>query len=74
MDRILKGIIRYRNVKKEKMVKQFKEVKDNPTVSNFYKKNIFCDMCINFENMRIEERSIFKLFFVFSQKLFSLHV
>lgn len=32
MDRILKGIMRYRNVKKEKMVEQFKQVKNNPTV------------------------------------------
>ncbi|XP_068903243.1 beta carbonic anhydrase 1 isoform X3 [Tenebrio molitor] len=31
MDRILRGIMRYRSVKKEQMVKQFVQVKDNPT-------------------------------------------
>lgn len=34
MDRILRGIMRYRSVKKEQMVKQFVQVKDNPTVSS----------------------------------------
>ncbi|XP_022913687.1 beta carbonic anhydrase 1 isoform X1 [Onthophagus taurus] len=31
MDRILRGVMRYRNVGKEMMLKQFQEVRDNPT-------------------------------------------
>lgn len=31
MDRVLRGIMRYREVKREKMVQQFLQVKDNPT-------------------------------------------
>lgn len=33
MDRILKGIMRYRTLDLKRMVDQFKEVKDNPMVS-----------------------------------------
>lgn len=33
MDKILKGIMRYRCETKEHMVKQFLQVRDNPTVS-----------------------------------------
>ena len=35
MDRILRGIMKYRCCKKEQMVKQFVKVRDNPTVSDF---------------------------------------
>lgn len=33
MDRILKGIMKYRHYDLKTMVKQFEQVKDNPTVS-----------------------------------------
>lgn len=33
MDRILKGVMRYRGTTREQMVKEFKQVKDNPHVS-----------------------------------------
>lgn len=32
MERILRGIMRYRNTSREQMVKEFKKVKDNPQV------------------------------------------
>lgn len=32
MERILRGIIRYRHTTREQMVKEFKQVKDNPQV------------------------------------------
>lgn len=34
MDRILKGVMRYRGTTREQMVKEFKQVKDNPHVSS----------------------------------------
>lgn len=34
MDRILKGVMKYRDVGKDTMLKQFQRVRDNPTVSN----------------------------------------
>lgn len=37
MDRILKGVMRYRGTTREQMVKEFKHVKDNPHVSSFFK-------------------------------------
>lgn len=33
MDRLFRGIIKYRNTEKVAMVEQFKEVKNNPIVS-----------------------------------------
>lgn len=33
MEKILRGIMRYRVLDRASMVKQFQEVKDNPTVS-----------------------------------------
>lgn len=33
MERILRGIMRYRVLDRASMVKQFQEVRDNPTVS-----------------------------------------
>jgi len=34
MERILRGIMRYRNTTREQMVKEFQKVRDNPEVSN----------------------------------------
>lgn len=42
MDRIIKGIMKYRQCHREGMVKQFKQVKDHPEVS-FY--NYFSMLC-----------------------------
>lgn len=41
MDRILKGIMKYRQTDKKRMVEQFLQVKNNPTVStsDILKKN-----------------------------------
>lgn len=33
MNRILKGVMKYREVGKETMLKQFQQVRDNPMVS-----------------------------------------
>lgn len=33
MERILRGIMRYRNTTREQMVKEFQKVRDNPEVS-----------------------------------------
>lgn len=33
MERILRGVMRYRNTTREQMVKEFQKVRDNPQVS-----------------------------------------
>lgn len=35
MERILRGIMRYRNTTREQMVREFQKVRDNPEVSSF---------------------------------------
>lgn len=41
MERILRGIMRYRNTTREQMVREFQKVRDNPEVSVKAKCNMF---------------------------------
>lgn len=36
MEKILRGVMRYRHTTREQMVKEFQKVRDNPKVSTFF--------------------------------------
>lgn len=39
MEKILRGVMRYRHSTREQMVKEFQKVRDNPKVSTFFSHN-----------------------------------
>lgn len=51
MEKILRGIMRYRVLDRASMVKQFQEVRDNPTVSVIISLTLLRIFC-NFEFMQ----------------------
>ena len=53
MDRILKGIMRYRQTDKKTMVQQFKQVKNRPEVRN----QIWNSVCLHFDT-RVTSRDL----------------
>lgn len=46
MERILRGIMRYRNTTREQMVREFQKVRDNPEVSEIIKEKS-TEICIH---------------------------